>query len=79
MSVKRLTALNSLVLSTPPSNPKLGDFYVDSTSYHVYIYNGTTWIDSSGGGSGGSSNTNWDAGSPTSVYGGTVGIDAGGV
>ena len=75
MSTKRLTALNSLVLSTPPSNPKVGDFYVDSSSYHVYVYNGSTWIDSSGGGggSGSSAGAKYTYASSAPTSGNTVG------
>jgi hypothetical protein len=75
MSIKRLTALNSLVLSTPPSNPKVGDFYVNSSNYHVYVYNGSTWVDSSGsgGGSGSSAGAKYTYATSAPTSGNTVG------
>ena len=52
-SIKRLVPLNALSLATDPSNPRLGDFYLNSTTNLVRVYSSTGWIDLGAGAGGG--------------------------
>ena len=52
MSRRFLTSLNILHQAVAPSNPVTGDMYFNTTNDSLYVYNGTTWVISSGGGGG---------------------------
>ena len=63
MAIKALTSVdaakNSFLrpvignLSSAPSSPSKGELYMDTTTNKMYYYNGTTWVDASGGSGGG--------------------------
>lgn len=44
MSVKRLVSLNTVTLSSDPSNPNTGDIYFNTAENRLRYYNGTVWI-----------------------------------
>ena len=50
MSVKRLVPLNTLSLATDPSNPRLGDVYLNSTTNNLRVYTAAGWVEVGAGG-----------------------------
>ena len=56
MSRKFLSLINVTHLPIAPSNPDIGDMYFNTVDDALYIWNGTTWVVSSGGGGGGGGN-----------------------
>lgn len=45
MSRQMKVALNLYTSATDPSDGKLGDIYVNTTTTNLRVHNGTTWID----------------------------------
>ena len=55
MSLKRLVSLNTVSLDTDPSNPRIGDIYLNSVSNKVRVFTNNGWIEvGAGSGSAGS-------------------------
>lgn len=44
-SIKRLVPLNAISLATNPANPKLGDFYLNTTTNNFRVYTSTGWVE----------------------------------
>lgn len=71
---------NPLTVSpTPPINPVEGDQWLESDSMLLYIFYDSYWVDVSSPVTAIIQSTQYDGGSPYSTYGGTSGIDAGGI
>ena len=49
-SIKRLVPLNAISLATNPANPKLGDFYLNTTTNNFRVYTATGWVEVGSGG-----------------------------
>lgn len=77
MSRRFLTLINVTHLDTAPTIATAGDLYFNTTDDSLYVYNGTMWVISSGGGGGsglgyidgGMATTNFDT---TPVDGGSA-------
>ena len=55
MSLKRLVSLNTVSLDTDPSNPRIGDLYLNNITNKVRVFTNTGWIEvGAGTGSAGS-------------------------
>lgn len=52
MSRRFLTLINVTHLDTAPVVATAGDLYFNTTDDSLYVYNGTDWVVSSGGGGG---------------------------
>jgi len=52
MSLKRLVSLNTVSLDTDPSNPRIGDLYLNSVTNKVRVYTNTGWIEVGAGSAG---------------------------
>ena len=52
MSLKRLVSLNTVSLETDPSNPRIGDLYLNSVTNKVRVYTNTGWIEVGAGSAG---------------------------
>jgi hypothetical protein len=52
MSRRFLTLINVTHLDTAPTIATAGDLYFNTTDDSLYVYNGTAWVVSSGGGGG---------------------------
>lgn len=52
MSLKRLVSLNTVSLETDPSNPRIGDLYLNSVTNKVRIFTNTGWIEVGAGSAG---------------------------
>lgn len=51
-SIKRLVPLNAVSLASDPSSPRLGDFYLNTTTNNLRAYTSIGWIDIGAGGGG---------------------------
>ena len=52
MSLKRLVSLNTVSLETDPSNPRIGDLYLNSITNKVRVFTNTGWIEVGAGSAG---------------------------
>lgn len=52
MSLKRLVSLNTVSLDTDPSNPRIGDLYLNSVTNKVRVFTNTGWIEVGAGSAG---------------------------
>lgn len=71
---------NPLTVSpTPPPDPVGGDQWLESDSMSLYVYYDSYWVDVSSPITSILQSNQYDGGFPYSTYGGTNGIDAGGI
>ena len=71
MSRKFKVAVGLLATSTDPASGSSGDLYYNTDIKDLKAYNGTDWVEVG--------SRSIDGGAPDTVYGGTVGVDGGGV
>jgi hypothetical protein len=73
MARKFLVPLGLASLSSDPAGTSVGEVYFNSTTLQVRIYNGSAWIDLSGG----AAQLKIDGGTPGAFYGGTPAVEGG--